>query len=144
MSTQSGVFDWVGFPEGRARFCGGVRGADQAGHEAFALEIGGKIHYGEISSVWADDRHFNLRVDSFGYSSTESIGMPLRVSSPFVGKFSLADVGVIRTLVLKLVHTFWKRTERPFVMEMDDEDEFLGQVEFKEGWVLVASKATST
>lgn len=144
MNTQSGVFDWVAFPEGRARFCGGVRGADQAGHEAFAVEIGDRTHYGEISSVWPDERHFNLRVDSFGFSSVDQLGMPLSASSPFIEKFCPADVALIQSLIMKLVQTFQRRTERPFVMEMDDEDEFLGKVEFKERWVLVASEARPT
>lgn len=143
MNTRSGVFDWVDFSEGRARFCGGVRGADQSGHEAFALEIGGKAYYGEISSTWPDDSHFNLRIDSFGHSVAENVGMPLTAGSPFIEKFSAADVKLIQSLVLKLVNTLWKRTERPFVMEMDDESEFLGKVEFKEGWVLIANKAST-
>lgn len=140
MSEQSGVFDWIEFPEGRARFCGGVRGADQAGHETFAVEIAGESYYGEISSVWPDDSHFNLRIDSFGHSRMENVGMPIREGNPFIEKFLSADVELIKSLVLKLIQSFWRRAERPFVMEMDDVDEFLGKVEFAQGWVLVACR----
>ncbi|MGN6282183.1 hypothetical protein [Frateuria sp.] len=106
MSEQSGVFDWIEFPEGRARFCGGVRGADQAGHETFAVEIAGESYYGEISSVWPDDSHFNLRIDSFGHSRMENVGMPVREGNPFIEKFLSADVELIKSLVLKLIQSF--------------------------------------
>lgn len=139
MNTR--VFDWVEFPEGRARFSGGVRGADQAGHETFALELHGKIYYGEISAVWADQSHFNLRVDSFGHLTTENVGMPLTMGSPFIENFPAKEIDLIQSLVVGLVKTFWKRAERPFVMEMDHEDQFLGKVEFKDGWVQVTNES---
>ena len=48
MSAHEKTFDWMQFPEGRARFSGEVRGWDELGHETFALELRGKEYFGEI------------------------------------------------------------------------------------------------
>ena len=48
MSTYDNPFDWLNFGEGRARFVGSIRGWDEIGHEAFAVEVGGREYYGEI------------------------------------------------------------------------------------------------
>ncbi len=34
-----GMFDWVSFENGKARFCGGVRGADDAPHEVLGVKL---------------------------------------------------------------------------------------------------------
>jgi hypothetical protein len=42
MNIHQPPFDWQQFPEGRARFSGGVRGImDEKRHETFAAEVNG-------------------------------------------------------------------------------------------------------
>lgn len=41
-------FEWVQFPEERARFSGSLRGVDEIRHETFAVEVGGTEYFGEI------------------------------------------------------------------------------------------------
>ncbi len=52
MSNYEQTFDWVQFPEGQARFSGGIRGADEIGHETFAVEINSSVYYGEIKKIF--------------------------------------------------------------------------------------------
>ncbi len=57
MSDYKGVFDWVQFPEGKARFAGTKRCWDEQGHITFALELNGVEYFGEIDQVFLLDRH---------------------------------------------------------------------------------------
>lgn len=73
MGEYSNTFDWVQFPEGRARFAGGIRGWDEKRHETFAVEVNGVEYFGELDSVFLPDRHnFNIEIISFGYKNSQS------------------------------------------------------------------------
>lgn len=138
MAADEGIFDWVRFPQGRARFAGGVRGAEQSGHDTFAVELGGIEYFGEIKNIWPDREHFNLEVVSFGHHMLENIGMPMNATSPFIAKFTSDQLRVVQALILGLVETFAKRMHRPAIMHMEDESQFLGEVTFANGWALTA------
>lgn len=136
MEIHDPPFDWVQFPEGCARFSGGLRGVDELGHETLAVEIGGHAFFGEIRRVWPDNHHFNLDVVSFGHHMRDNVGMPMSRTSPFISKFPVAELDRVQILVTKLVKVFVHREKRPFVMSMQDEGDFLGKVFFAEGWAL--------
>lgn len=142
MQGEASTFDWLRFPQGRARFCGGVRGAEQRGCEAFAIDLGGAERFGEIRKVWQDDDRFNLEVVSFGHQMLENIGIPVSPDSPLVTAYSSAELGTVQVLVQQLVQAFVPRRDRPFVMDMDDERAFLGKVLFADGWALQTDSGT--
>lgn len=137
MNQIAGVFDWLDLPGGRARFCGGLRGADQAGHEAFAIELDGKVAYGEIRKAWTSDDRFDLEVVSFGHGVLGNIGMPVDAGSPLVLEFTADQLRAVEGLIAELVQAFLERPQRPFVMNMDSPDEFSGTIRFARGWALV-------
>lgn len=137
MKEIASVFDWLDLPGGRARFCGGLRGADQAGHEAFALELDGRVAYGEIRKTWTDEDRFDLEVMSFGHEALENVGMAVDVGSPLVVDFTADQLRAAEGLVAELVQAFVERPQRPFVMSMDSPDEFSGTIRFARGWALV-------
>ncbi|MEA3175134.1 MAG: hypothetical protein QOF42_2545, partial [Gammaproteobacteria bacterium] len=65
-----GMLDWVSFENGKARFCGAKRGADDAPHEVLAVQLGGAIFYGDFRAVYEEDRtHYNVEIISFGFGS---------------------------------------------------------------------------
>ena len=137
MNETAGVFDWLDLPGGRARFCGGLRGADQAGHEAFALELDGQVAYGEIRKAWTAEDRFDLEVVSFGHRALENIGMPVDAGGPLVVDFTAEQLRAAENLLAELVQAFLARPQRPFVMNMDSSDKFSGTIRFVLGWALV-------
>jgi len=138
MAGDEGTFDWVQFPLGRARFAGGVRGAEQSGHDTFAIELDDIEYFGEIRNTWPDREHFNLEVVSFGHHMPENIGMPMNAANPFIAKFSSDQLQTVQTLILGLVEEFTKRNDRPVIMYMENESQFLGKVTFANDWALTA------
>src|SRR5690349_23064381 len=95
------AFDWIDFPEGRARFVGSVRGVDERGHDAFALEIDNDVLFGEIRPRFLENHNdFNVEIVSFGIRDPGSIG-----EAPFDPRevLSFAKAETARQLVLRLV-----------------------------------------
>ena len=76
MAYYERTFEWVKFPEGNARFAGGIRGWDERGYETFAVEIDGEIVYGDIDRIFFPNHNdFNIQVVSFGYGMQENVGI---------------------------------------------------------------------
>lgn len=126
--------DWVEFPEGRARFAGGTRGAgtDDNPHEAFSIELGGHEYFGELRDSWIDDYHFNIEVVSFGWSGKDWIGMP---TPGLCARFTEGQITSIKGLVLKLIEAASTFEEKPFVI--GNGPSFTGSVVFLDGWALL-------
>ncbi|CUJ38200.1 hypothetical protein [Achromobacter sp. 2789STDY5608621] len=77
MDIYERTFDWVPAAEGRARFAGGIRGWDERGHDTYAVEVDGKVMYGEIARTFLPNQNdFNIQIVSFGYGVREHVGMP--------------------------------------------------------------------
>lgn len=133
MSEGQGAFDWIALPGGRARFCGGVRGAEQRGHEAFAVEVDGRVFYGEIRKRWLDDRCFALEVVSFGYRVIENIGVRGDAADWLAAGFTHAQWLAIEQRVADLVAAILRRESRPFVLSMEQLDDFSGEIHFPRG-----------
>lgn len=133
MNAQPGVFDWIEFPEGRARFLGLIRGADERGHEVFALEFGNGLLYGEIEPRFLDNRNdFDVEVVSFGVKDERSVG-----DAPYDprGVLSPANVDIARALIVHLVAAGMAMEERPGFLRETQDSHFMGQVLFRRGWV---------
>ena len=131
-------FQWVEFPEGRARFSGSIRSYDETGRETFCLQLGESRYFGEIKKEWRNDSHFNLTVTSFGYFDRGDVGM--KMSPKICNIFTLGEINKIKDLTLSLISFFKQNPTRPFVMDMEVPDEFLGRVSFAENWALITSE----
>lgn len=123
--------DWVEFPEGRARFAGGTRGAgtDDKPHETFSVELGGNEYFGELRNSWIDDYHFNIEIVSFGWGGKDWIGMPM---PGLCTRFTKDEITTVQDLVLKLIKAASTFEEKPFVI--GNGSSFTGDVVFLDGW----------
>ena len=138
MSTPQGRFDWLRFPEGRARFAGGVRGWDEQWHEAFAVEINDREYFGEIEPApLSNQNDYNIEVLSFGYGSDQSVGMPMLGSCE---RFTVAEVGTIQVLITQLIAAGMNFLDKPSILMESAKAHFMDKVIFRGGWVLVANQ----
>lgn len=135
--AAEGMFDWVQFPEGRARFAGIKRGRDEQGHVTFSLELGDALHFGEIDQVFLPDLHnFNIEVISFGYPRAEVVGM-----SGAAAVFSPEQISVAMQLIGRLIKSGLDLDRPPNILTQTAKSKFLGELLFREGWALVRSEA---
>lgn len=134
MSNYDKTFDWVGFPEGRARFCGMQRGWDERGHVVFAIEIGGTVRYGEIDQVFLDNGNdYNIEVPTFGYARAEEVGLPGAQDA-----VSADELRVAQVLLVQLVRAGLAFEDPPNILVQSGISRFMGKVLFREGWSLSA------
>jgi hypothetical protein len=134
------TFDWVQFPEGRARFSGGVRGImDEQRHETFAVEIRGEEYFGEIRKAFLPNGNdYNVEVVSFGYGSDGYVGMPPTACQTF----TKAEISTIQTLIVQLIAAGRQFAYRPHLLTEYPHAHFMGEVMFGEDWVLAADDAS--
>lgn len=136
----SSSFDWQDLPSGRARFAGLVRGADQTGHDAFAVWMDGQALFGEIQRAFLPDGNdFNIEVVAFGYRLDRNLGMPML---GIAHVFAASEVERLQQVIRELVAAgaAWER--RPRLLVDYPGARFQGQVLFKEGWILVSDDGT--
>ncbi|MCL1501441.1 hypothetical protein M3O57_20165 [Xanthomonas nasturtii] len=132
------TFDWMQLTNGRARFTGSIRGADELGHETFSVEINGSEYFGEITQDFLPDReNFNLVIDSFGYGNQLEVGMPLPSSS--TAAFSSQDLEHVKALILELIKAGLDLERRPIVISETERSKFMGNVSFPENWALCSN-----
>ena len=135
---MSQTFDWVQFPEGRARFAGGYRCWDEEGRETFVLELRGNRYFGEINNAFLDNHNdYNIVIDAFGYVRGEEVGMP---GTEVRETFTPEEEAVARTLVVQLIQAGLEFEEPPF--PLDPPSHFMGKITFKDGWALVRPEDT--
>ncbi|MDL5367290.1 hypothetical protein QSH18_16905 [Xanthomonas sp. NCPPB 2654] len=136
------TFGWVQFPEGRARFFGLVRGVDELGHETFAVEVDGNEFFGEIDRAFLPNNNdYNIEVVSFGYGSERCLGMPMLGGCQI---FSQAQINTIQALIAQLIAAGTQFSDRPSLLTEYPSAHFMGQVSFRDGWVLVADGGTTS
>lgn len=152
MSKYSGTFDWVQFPEGRARFSGTFRCWDEQGRKTFALELRGKEYFGEIDNAFLENQNdYNIVIDAFGYSSGQDVGYGM----PSTGDTGISDgevrevftpeeEAIARVLVVQLVRAGLEFDDPPTVLDQTETSHFMGKVVFREGWMLVGSYGAGT
>lgn len=134
MSGHCKTFDWVAFPEGRARFSGEVRGWDERGRETFALELRGKEYFGEIRNSFLENRNdYNIMVVAFGYGWEKEVGMPGAEARKV---FTANEESIARSLVVRLIQTGLNLEDPPFFLVPPSH--FAGEIAFQNGWMLVA------
>jgi hypothetical protein len=124
-----GMFDWIDFAKGRARFDGSVRGADDDPHYVLAVELdGSRIYYGDFEPKFEEDHtHYNVEIITFGFGSRHNVGNPVPTARV---AFSPSDVATIETLIRELMLS---PGEKPSPLK--DRSTFLGGVAFKDGWL---------
>lgn len=131
------MFDWIDFPEGRARFVGLVRGADERGHEVFALKLDSGLLYGEIEPRFlANQNDFDVEIVSFGVKDECSFG-----EAPFDPREFLprTHVDKVRALILRLIAAGAAMEDRPSFLRETENSHFMGRVLFRQGWVRLAA-----
>lgn len=141
MGTYEQTFEWVQFPEGRARFSGGIRGWDECGHETFAVALNDEAVHGEITRAFlANQNDYNLRVVCFGYRTRENVGIP-NIDGPgphAQDTFPLEHLARVQSLVVRLIQAALQLTDRPHVLLEYPNARFQGKVIFAENWALGA------
>jgi hypothetical protein len=134
--------DWRAFGEGRARFSGMTRGWDEAGHETFAVELQGRVWYGETKRQWRPDGiSYDLVILSFGYLAMSEVGMPFDPDNPLIGAFADNEIDTVRACILELVATFAHAREKPSVLSENNGAKFSGLVKFRGNWFFPAAIA---
>ena len=138
MSLSSKTFDWMQFPEGRARFSGEVRGWDELGHETFALELRGNEYFGEIKNSFLDNHNdYNIVIDAFGYVFEIEVGMPGAEAREV---FTREEEAIARSLVVQLIQAGLEFDDPPTILDQTEASRFIGGITFLDRWMLVESK----
>ena len=139
MAYYDKTFEWQQFPEGMARFVGGVRGWDERGHYVYALELQGRVVYGEIDSVFLSNHYdYNIEVVSFGYGMEENVGIPEPTSR---GAYTEAELDIVRSLIVQLIRAGHHFEERPVILRETQKSHFMGQITFRAGWTNIRREA---
>lgn len=129
------TFDWLQFPEGRARFSGLVRGVDELGHETFAVEVDGIEFFGEIQTAFLPNNNdYNIKVAYLGYGSKNSLGMPMLDGCQI---FSQHQASTIQELIVQLIAAGTQFPDRPSILTEYPNAHFMGQVIFGDGWIVL-------
>ncbi len=136
MDSHKSSFDWIQFPEGRARFSGGVRGiVDEQRHETFAVVVDGAEYFGEIQRAFLPTNNdYNIEVVSFGYGSAGYVGMRMLGTCQI---FSIAEISTIQALIVQLIAAGMQFDDRPSLLTEYPNAHFMGEVGFRDGWALV-------
>jgi hypothetical protein len=135
---MSKTFDWVQFPEGRARFSGTRRCWDEKGRKTLALEIRGNEYFGEIKRSYLENQNdYNIVIDAFGYGRGEDVGMPGMADVREI--FTPDEEAVARALVVQLVQAGLKFDDPPTVLDQTETSHFMRKVIFQDGWMAVRS-----
>ena len=138
-SNGPSSFDWLKLPSGRARFSGGIRGFDELGHETFAVEVDGREYFGEIGNIFLPNGNdYNMEVISFGYGRIGSVGMPMLGTCQI---FTSAEITTIQRLIVQLIAAGMRFEDRPTLLTEYPNAHFMGQVIFRDGWILASDEA---
>ena len=123
-----GMFDWISFENGKARFCGAEIGADDAPHQVLGVKLGDTAYYGDFETKYEEDgTHYNVEIISFGFWSPTNVG---HSSVGVRAVFSPAEVALIQSLICNLIRS---SGEQPF--PLDVRSRFRGGVFFSDGWI---------
>lgn len=134
---MSNTFEWIQFPEGRARFSGICRGWDEQGRHTFALELHGREYFGEIKILFPkNDDSYGIVIDAFGHGICETVGMLDLVARR---AFTICEAAAAEALVIKLVQAGFEFIDRPSIFLPMDIASFTGDTQLQEGWIMVES-----
>lgn len=138
MGDYETTFDWLKFPEGTAKFNGGIRGADEKRHETYAVDIDGHTVFGEISKAYLSNQNdYDIEVISFGFGMEENVGN----SHPNArGSFTKAQLTRVEALVTQLVLAGFHFEDRPSALSESEKSHFQGRIMFRSGWANVRAE----
>lgn len=141
MAYYEKTFEWQQFPEGRARFVGGIRGWDERGHYVYAVELQGRVVYGEIAHAFLpNDNDYNIEVVSFGYGMEENVGISEPTSR---GAYTRAELETVRSLIVQLIRAGQQFEEKPLLLMETRKSHFMGKIVFREGWTNLRQETVS-
>ena len=141
MAYYEKTFEWQQFPEGRARFVGGIRGWDERGHYVYAVELQGRVVYGEIVRTFlANHNDYNIEVVSFGYGMEENVGIPEPTSR---GAYTRAELETVRSLIVQLIRAGQHFDDKPVLLVEYPDAHFQGKIVFREGWTNLRQETVS-
>jgi hypothetical protein len=111
---------------------GGVRGADEKGHDLFMVErIDGAPLYGDYVEVFEENENdFNIEVGMFGFLSRNNVG------NPHLGareQFSFEECETVKQLLRSF---FLNSDEMKKKWRSHPDARFLGDVRFRPNWIV--------
>jgi hypothetical protein len=126
---MTGMFDWITFEKGKARFCGKERGVDEAGHDVFAVQAEGQAtYYGEFDLSFASDHnHFSVEIVSFGYGDPDNIA---NTNATARAAFNPSEVAAAKSVITDLIFSYRARA-----VPIPHMSHFIGEVHFRDGWI---------
>lgn len=119
-------------PMGKIGFAGTARGADDAPHSAFRIELPGRpLIYGEWVSIFlANGNDFSIAIASFGYASVANISNPHPNARL---KFSQHEIAIIQELIEAL---FINENARSGIVPFSSsKGKFLRQIFYRADWI---------
>ncbi|HZF97333.1 MAG TPA: hypothetical protein VEY92_03640 [Pseudoxanthomonas sp.] len=139
-SYEPPCFDSIELSGERARFSGGTRGFDELGHDTFAVEVDGSEYFGEITNLFLPNGNdYNVEVISFGYGSAGDVGMPILGTCRV---FTVAEIATIQSLIIQLAAAGTRFQRKPTLLREYPNAHFMGQVIFRDGWILASDEAS--
>ncbi|WP_063584514.1 hypothetical protein [Achromobacter ruhlandii] len=137
MDIYERPFDWVPAAEGRVRFAGSIRGWDERGHDTYAVDVDGKVMYGEIARTFLPNQNdFNIQIVSFGYGVREHVGMPWPADHDSHA-WAISDAETpqrVQSILARLIQAGLHFEDRPRVLLEYPQARFQGKLIFAEGW----------
>ncbi len=131
---MSRMTDWIDFPNGRARFSKGTRGWDERGYETFAVDLDGRVFYGEVDQNFTGTSMF-IEISNFGYQQEGDVGIPGGAKA-----FTRAEARRVEALVRQLVVTVdgYPREDKVISMRTFGEAVLTGEIVFLDGWIEIS------
>ena len=106
------------------------------GHEAFAVEVGGREYYGEIDQIFLENRNdYNVEIISFGWRGEGWVGMPM---PGMCATFTMNDIKIAQSIIVQLINAVSRFDKKPSVMRQTDKSHFMGKIAFRDGWALIS------
>jgi hypothetical protein len=135
------AFDWVEFPEGRARFSGAIGyifSWDELPHETFCVEVDGCELFGEIKKIYTENQSdYNLEILYFGYRNRSIVGAPEDAARIPLTELQAQRVASLTQQLIAVISKANVYPVHPPVLSQTEKSKFLGSVTFKDGWVRI-------
>jgi hypothetical protein len=136
VGDYSKTFEWIDFPQGRVRYAGGRRGRDEPPIDTFAIEIHGRVYYGQIQELFLPDRcSYNLEVVSFGWLKHDWLGS--KPDPKHCAAFTLNGLSEVQALICQVVPVWRNLEDRPAILYESAQTHFAGEIIFRDGWALL-------
>jgi len=140
VGDYSKTFEWIEFPQGRVRYAGGRRGRDEPPIDTFAVELRGRVYYGEITQLHlADGNRYNLEIVSFGWTKHDWLGT--EPNAKYCAAFTVKDLEEVQAILCQAVPVWRSLEDRPSLLSEFFEARFMGELIFRDGWALIRDES---